>query len=185
MVSLRSLMIVGVLAGLTACSGPDVRFDYDVQGHYAAYKSFAFQMAPGPTPARPGGLDNPIMNARVRRVVEAGLAAKGFQPAGAGEPDFLVSFFTISERERTHQARLGVGFGMGPIGVGVAGPVGDRRVETVGSLVLEILDARSNQVVWKATAVRALEGSDSPEEADAAVKGAVDAMLKRFPPTAK
>ena len=91
----------------------------------------------------------------------------------------------VSQRDRPKQVRLGLGMGLGPLGIGVNAPVGDRRGESYGSLVLEVQDFRSKAVVWKATAERALEGSDSAEEAEAAAKAAVDGMLKRFPPPAK
>jgi hypothetical protein len=48
--------------------------------------------------------------------------------------------------------------------------------------VLEVQDAKTLAMVWKATAEGALQASDSPEEADAEVKGAVHGMLKNFPP---
>ena len=73
-----------------------------------------------------------------------------------------------------------MGFGLGPVGVGVGAPVGKR--EAVGGLVLEIQDFRTRTLVWKATAPGALQGADDPQQADADVPAAVRAMLKRFPP---
>jgi hypothetical protein len=122
------------------------------------------------------------MNSRVQRAVVAALEAKGFQQQGAAQPDFLVSSYPVRQGSRSHQAHLGVGLGLGPLGLGVGAPIGDRQREAVGGLVMEIQDFRTHTVVWKATADSALEGSDSPAEADEAVKSAVDAMLKRFPP---
>ena len=181
----RSLMLAGVLAALAGCAGPSVQYDYDVKANFSAYKTYDWHAAPAGSAAKGGGFDNPIMNARVKRAVAAGLGAKGFEQAVSADPDFLVSYYTVSQRDRPHQVRLGLGLGLGPLGVGVGAPVGDRRAEAVGSMVLEVQDFRTRTVVWKATAERALEGSDSPQEAEAAVKAAVDGMLKRFPPPGK
>ncbi len=181
----RSLMITGALAGLMACAGPNVQYDYDAKANFAGYQTFAWQPAARGAAGKAGGFDNPIMNSRVRRAVEAALAAKGFRQEVAANPDFLVSYFPVRQGDRSHQVHMGLGFGLGPMGLGVGAPVGDRHREAIGSMVLEIKDFRSNTVVWRATAEKALEASDSPDEADAAVKTAVDSMLKRFPPPAK
>ena len=178
----RLVMVTGVLAGLLACSGPEVRYDYDVKANFSSYKTFDWQAAPRQVAGRAGGFDNAIMNGRVKRAVETELAAKGFRKEGGPDPDFLVSDYPVRQGTRSHQVHLGMGFGMGPVGVGVGAPVGDPHAEAPVSLVLEIQDFRTRTMVWKATAVKALEGSDSPEEADEAVETAVATMLKRFPP---
>jgi hypothetical protein len=175
----RSMMVTGALVALLGCSGPNVRYDYDARANFAGYRTFAWQGAPR---GGSGEFDNPIMKSRVQRTVMAALAAKGFQEQAGAEPDFLVTSYPVIQSSRSHQAHVGVGFGLGPVGLGVAGPVGDRRREWVGGLVLEIQDFRTHTVVWKATADAALQSSDNPEEADAAVKSAVDGMLRRFPP---
>jgi len=180
----RSLLITGALACI-ACSGPNVQYDYDAKTNFAGYRTFAWQPAARGAAGKGGSFDNPIMNGRVKRAVEAALAAKGFRPEAAADPDFLVSYFPVRQGGRSRQVHMGMGLGLGPVGLGVGAPVGDRRQEAIGSMVLEIKDFRSNTVVWRATAEKALEASDSPAEADAAVKTAVDSMLKRFPPPAK
>ena len=181
----RTLMVAGGLVGLMACAGPEVRYDYDVKADFAAYKTFDWQAAPGKVAGKAGEFSNPIMSARVRRELLAALEAKGFRRSDGADPDFLVSCYPVRQGGRSHQLHLGLGLGLGPIGVGVGAPVGDRSVEAVGSLVLEFQDFRSRLVVWKATAVKVLVSSDSPTEADEAVKDAVTGMLKHFPPPGK
>ncbi len=176
---LTALLVAGSLAVLTGCSGPAVQYDYDAKTNYSAYKTFDWLAEPA---AHGGGFDNPIMNERVRRVVETQLAAKGYRLETGANPDFLVSYHPRREPNRSSQVRLGLGFGLGPLGVGVAGPAGDGHREAIGSIVLEIQDFRTRAMVWKATADGALQGSDNPEEADADVTAAVANMLKRFPP---
>jgi hypothetical protein len=174
-------MVTGVLAGLLACAGPKVVYDYDLKYNFTAYKTFDWQTAPRGAAARAGGFDNPIMDGRVKRAVAAALEAKGYRQEAAA-PDFLVVYYPVRVAERSHQVHMGLGFGMGPVGVGVAAPVGDRHSEAVGSMVLEVRDSRTRTMVWKATAESALEGADSPAEADDAVHAAVAAMLQKFPP---
>lgn len=178
----KFIIAAGLLIAGLGCSGPSVRYDYEAQADFAQFHTYAWQAAPSPGRAR--GFDNAIMEGRIRRTVEAELAGKGFQRDDGGHPDFLVDCYPLRQSARSSQTHLGLGLGMGfgPMGVGVSAPVGDRKVEAIGALVLEIQDARTRALVWKATADSALNSTDSPGEADDAVKAAVHNMLKKFPP---
>jgi hypothetical protein len=172
------------LALLSGCAGPTVHYDYDAKTPFTAYQTFAWQPPQGPD--RPGEFNNAIVRGRVQRAVEAELASKGFRQADdAANPDFLVNYYPLWEPGRSQQVHMGLGFGMGPVGVGFAAPVGDPHREARAGLVLEFQDGRTRTVVWKATAPDALQGSDSPQEADASVKEAIHAMLNHFPPPGK
>jgi hypothetical protein len=183
---LRPLLATSAMTLLLACSGPTVNYDYDAKAPFSGYRSFAWQAAPQGGSARMGPFSNAIVRSRVTRAVEAELASEGFRQADEGaNPDFLVNYYPLREADRSQQVHLGLGFGMGPLGVGFGAPVGDPHREAVAGLVLEIQDCRSGTVVWKATAEGALQGSDNPQEADSDVKEAVHNMLKHFPPPGK
>ena len=179
---LAGLLVTGTLAGFMGCSGPDVRYDYDAKMSFSGYKTYDWQAAQGGVVAQGGRFDNAIENDRVRRAVEAELNAKGFRRETSADPDFLVIYAPLREAGSSHQVHLGLGFGLGPLGIGVGAPVGDPHREAVGAIVLEIHDFKSGSLVWKATADEALQGSDSPEQADSDVTAAVHNMFKRFPP---
>jgi len=66
--------------------------------------------------------------------------------------------------------------------VGVAAPVESGPRGMLGSIVLEIQDFKTRQLIWKAEAVDALDDSERPEDADQDVAAAVRKMLRRFPP---
>jgi hypothetical protein len=178
----QTWLLPALMIGFLGCSGPAVRYDYDAKVNFAAYRNYGWRPAPGPVPGMAGPFDNAIMRGRVTRAVEAELAAKGFNAAGGAVPDFLVTYYPIHVATRTAAPHVGMGFGLGPVGLGVAAPVGAAHRDVTGSIVLEIHDFKSGSVVWKATADGVLQTGDSPEEADRAVAGAVKNMLKRFPP---
>jgi hypothetical protein len=78
---------------------------------------------------------------------------------------------------------MAFGFRGPGLGVGVAGPVGGPEPRrATGSIVLEIKDARTRALLWKAEAEDVLDPTESPEEADHDVAVAVKRMLDRFPP---
>ena len=166
---------------LVGCASPVVHFDYDAHATFASYHSFAWQLDPRAGNGGRGGFDNPIMDARVRRIVESELGAKGFTLTRAGSPDFLVTYYPVAEGARGGRVRLGLGRRLGPLGIGIGAPVGPGP-GPVGGIVLEVQDARTQALVWKATAEGALQGSDSPEAAESEVQAAVHGMLKKVPP---
>jgi hypothetical protein len=186
MTFLRPLLAATAFALLAGCAGPDVHYDYDAKTQFTAFQTYAWQLPPQGGPARPGEFSNSIVSGRVQRAVEAELSSKGFRQADyAANPDFLITYYPLREPGRSKQVHVGMGFGMGPLGVGFAAPVGDPHREAMAGLVLEFQDARTRTVVWKASAPGTLQGSDSPQEADASVKDAVHAMLNHFPPPGK
>jgi len=185
---LKALLAVGAIAILTACAGPAVHFDYDVRGDFAKYHTFDWYAAPAQ--AKGGGAGNPLMDARVHRVVEATLAARGFRKETGKDPDFLVVYYPAYRVYRSSGPHVGVGMGFGfgrfsAVGLGVGVPVGGgQAVSSLGDIVLEIKDFKTSQLVWRAEAEESLDSRATPEEADEDVNRAVARMLARFPPPA-
>lgn len=173
-----SLTVAALALG---CAGPEVHFDYDLHANYAAFRTFDWYAAPKGA-AKPGER-NPMMDARVRRAVEAEFAAKGLRKETSADPDFLVTYYPTYHRVRHGRVHLGIGLGMGPVGVGVAAPVAGGTRGAVGSIILEIQDFKTHQQVWRAVAADVLDDTLSPEDAEADVNRAVKRMLARFPPS--
>jgi hypothetical protein len=190
--------MIPALALLAGCSGISVNYDYDRGAAFAAMRTYRwFTPADGaaagagstPTnPIRPKAetAANPIMERRVRRIVERELAAKGLRPAG-GDADVLVAYYPVF-RDRIVQTYTGLGpawgygWGWRPWDYGVAGGFVEVQRFREGSIVLELVDPRSRQVVWHAVAEGALTGLRDPQDAEEQVALAVRKMLARFPP---
>ena len=180
---LKTTLALCGLAVLTACAGPTVRYDYDAKGNFAQYHTFDWYVVPQ---AAKTGVVDPLMATRIRRVVASELTAKGFsQQEAAKDPDFLVIAYPSYQFERGSGGHVGIGMGIGLgrfMGVGVGVPLGGRHPVLVGSIVLEVKDFKSNQLVWRAVAAEALDDQASPEEAEEDVSKAVKKMLTKFPP---
>ena len=192
---LRAALIpaLGLLAG---CSAIPVTYDYDRGTAFAAMHTYRWftPAAPAgagtspanPLPPRAAGAANPIMDRRVRRIVDRELAARGFHPA-EGSPDLLVACYPVFH-DRIVQTYTGLGpawgygWGWRPWDYGVAGGFVEVQRYREGSLALEMIDPKSNQVVWHAMAEGALTGLRNPEDAEEQVGLAVHKMLERFPP---
>ena len=184
-------LLAASLAALTlalGCAGPEIRFDYDAKAGYQAYHSYDWYAAG--KAVRDPGAQNGITDNRVRRAVEAELAARSFRREPSADPDFLVTYYPVYQPRHSRRPRVGIGLGLGPmrglgLGLGVSAPVGARASGQIGSIVLEIQDFKSHQLVWRAVAEGVLDDTQTPEDADDSVTQAVRKMLTRFPPTGK
>jgi hypothetical protein len=190
-----AIPVLGLLAG---CMGIPVTYDYDRNASFAAMHTYrwftpadAVAAGAGSSPANPvkpraAVSPNPIMEQRVRRIVERELAAKGLQLL-EGPTDVLVAYYPVFH-DRVVQTYTGFGpawgygWGWRPWDYGVAGGFVEVQHFREGSIVLEMVDPRSNQVVWHAVAEGALNGLRDPQDAEEQVGLAVHKMLERFPP---
>jgi len=174
------LLAPAALLLLAACSPYHVRYDYDSTASFAAYRTFDWYASS----KRGGGQQlGPFIEKRVKASVEGELGAKGFQRETVKDPDFLVNVYPIYHVRKVHTS-TGVRMGFG--GPGWRAGVGTRTGQThrykEGTLVVEVIDYRSNQLVWQGGAEGALNPYDDPEESTANISGAVKEILDRFPP---
>ena len=137
----------------------------------------------GPADALPTGdprLDrNPFFNDRVQGAVEKGLRARGFQlTAIDASADLLVHYHAnISKRINVNHADGAYGY----CSQAVCPP---EVVEyEAGTLLLDIVDARTNRLIWRGWAQNSVEDLlNDPERMAKAIDEDVERMLLRLPP---
>ena len=183
--SFRTFALVPALALLAGCTPFTVRYDFDPHSAFKTFKSYDWYAASAKAKGRSDGMENPIMDRRVRRIVERELAAKGYQLKPEGEPDFLLTYYP-AYRDRLVQTYTtlgpwGYGWSMRPWGYGAATGFEEVRSFREGSIVLEVVDNKSNQMVWQAVADGALTGLQDPQDAEEQVTLAVRKLLEKFP----
>lgn len=123
------------------------------------------------------------MDRRVAAAVELELTTRGFKRETTADPDFLVTYYPVYQEKKYQTAQqLGWGsWGFRPFGLGISTITSQERVYKEGTIVLEIVDFKTNQMVWKAAAEGALTELRNPEDADEVVNRAVRQMLAHFP----
>ena len=180
---LRPLITAPALILLTACASP-VSYDFDASQDFSRYRSFDLY-APGHHGKGPQVPEDTLMDARIRRAVAGELQAKGFIREETADPDFLVACYPVYRVRRTRTTTR-VGFGRGgwyrPWGYRVGTSFSQVHASREGSLTIEIVDAKTNQLVWRGTDEGVLTGLDDPGRADDAVASAVKDVLAKFPP---
>ncbi len=168
----RGLPVLVLMAVLAAsCTTLKVYTDHDPAADFSRFKTFDFI-------GQPKGLD-PLMGKRARAEVALQLKAKGLHRA-TGRPDLLVAIAarTRSER-RVNTVHYGFGWGYGWWG-GMGGSTSYVQNVPVGALVVDLVNARNKQLVWRGMANDYL--SPSPKENAEMLHRAVAKMFEEYPP---
>lgn len=174
---LRNAMMASALA-LTGCAATMTVSSHVERGlELSHYRSFAW----GPADALPTGdprLDqNPFFKDHVQGAVEKQLAQRGLAVT-AGDADLLIHYHAnITRRIDPNQADRAYGY----CGTGDCLPA---QVDyEAGTLVLDIVDARTNRLVWRGWAQRGVEDMlRDPDRMARTIEQAVTRMLQRLPP---
>jgi hypothetical protein len=155
---------------LAACaSTPAVQTDFDPAAQFSQYHTYTW----GATPE----FGAPLMQQRITASIDAKLGAMGWTPAPAATADVVIAAHVITREELSIDTfNPGVGWGgWGPPGNSSA----HIRSYTVGTLVLDIFDAKSKRAVWRGTASGALP--KTTDKATAKTQEAIDRMFASFP----
>src|ERR1700688_4314137 len=151
-----------------------VKTDFDHQANFSQYKTYSWEQI---TPA------NSLWDARIKSAVDAQLAAKGWTQVDSGGDVALVAIKT-SQTQRTLQTFYdGVGGGWGWRRFG-GGGFGDATTTEqdykVGTLVVDLYDAKTKQLIWRGSAQDTL--SDNAAKNEKNLDKGVAKMFKNFPP---
>lgn len=168
---------------LSSCTSVRVLSDYDKDANFNTYKTYAFYKT-GIDKAQISDLDKK----RILRAIETEMGARGFSKAES--PDILVSIFTKeSEQVDIYNNYWGGGFGwgwnpyfyggFGP-GWGWGGPNVSTRTE--GSLYIDLIDAKTKELVWQGKGVGTLGNTKNMEKKEARIREFVAEILMQYPP---
>lgn len=165
--NIRALSLLPLL-GLMACAGASVNSDFDAAADYSGYRTYAWITG---TEAA-----NPLVEQRIKSAVDRQLAAKGLTKV-ADSPDLQVATHASTSVEQQVNVES---FGYGYPGLGWGGwsssMVNVRNVD-VGTLLLDLVDASSEQLVWRGVATDVVGHTVSEQT----VNKTVERMLKRYP----
>jgi Domain of unknown function (DUF4136) len=165
-VKFATLLGTAALLLATNAVAQDISYDYDKSADFGRMQTYAW------VNGNPVGDD--LNHARITSAIEQQLAAKGVRKAASvAEADMLVTYHAIVTSEASVTGnRLGIS------------RFASARVEevAVGSLVVDLRDARSGSVVWRGVATRDLDAKAGPEEREKNINKAVEKMFKHYPP---
>jgi hypothetical protein len=157
----------------------DVKTDFDKSANFAAIKTFAVKIGTS--------WGNAISEKRVTDEITQTLKEKGWTPAEADKADAIVVLHGATEKQKTLNTFYSGMGGYGGYGWrGWGGGMGTGTATTteseylVGTLVVDIFDAKTKGLMFRGTAQDEL--SDKPEKNVKKLAKASDKMFKDFPP---
>ena len=173
-----------VLILLSACAGNKANVDYDAAADFSAYKTYAWSDKSDEATSKSRTAE-PLLHKRIRESVDAAMATKNFKLVDATSADVLLTYHLSVAA--TGYSGSSVSFGIGSfghssgVGLSVGVPVSGRVVEE-GTLVINIIDAKKNSVVWQGSSSRQLSRSPTPEKTRQMVDVVVNEILVAYPP---
>jgi hypothetical protein len=152
----------------------DVKVDFDKDANFGTIKTFAVKIGTS--------WNNPLSEKRVVGEIEQSLTEKGWTKTDESKADALVVLHGATQVKKDLNTFYSGGYGgYGWRGVGGMGSATTTVNEyTVGTLVVDIFDAKSKQLLFRGTASD--EISDKPEKNVKKLAKASDKMFKDFPP---
>jgi hypothetical protein len=174
---LRSVTIVTVSALVIAgCATMTVSSHLERGVNFQQYRTYDW----GPADALPTGdprLDNnPFFHDYLQGSVEKQLATKGLVKATSGDADLLLHYHAnVNHRFEVNGVDRQYGY-----------CYGDCQPQVIeyeqGTLVIDVVDAKTNKVVWRGWAQDSVEGIiDNQERLERQISEAVTRMMTRFP----
>jgi hypothetical protein len=158
-----AITLSGLAAGARAQS---VQSDFDRAFDFSKLKSFAFaQQQRGPNDPLAA---NELNDRRIRTALDEQLVARGYTRDSSG-PDFLVAYHAATRARTSLDA-----WGYGP-GRWRGGRV-DVNQYTEGTLIVDMVDPGSKQLVWRGTAT----GTIQLKDVDKKIREAAKKLTERF-----
>jgi hypothetical protein len=175
---MRRWMILALLAA-GGCSPFTISEDYDNKADFSKYKTWTWFVGPKPSGA---GLDSLNEN-RIRTALEAELPLSGLtKAADAAGADLQVAYHaSVSQRIDVTPTTVSFGYGWGHGYVGTSYGA-DVRTYDQGTLIVDLLDAKTKALAWRGTARATVYRDADPEYRTERIREAVQAILERYPP---
>jgi hypothetical protein len=175
------LMVILMLGG---CAGIKVNQDYDPGTDFSGLRTFSWGSETQP---KTGDIrvDNPLLDSRIRRAIDATLINMGYRKAAQESHDFKVNYtYGVRTKFDSSSMSVGTGFGIGRRGsfggIGVGTPVGGGTHDEA-LLVIDFTDPREGDLLWRGTGSHRIDLRSTPAENTAAINTLVEKVLTQFP----
>lgn len=122
-----------------------------------------------------GAHPNQIVDAEIKQSVDSQLSSKGMSKTDSDKADLLVGYQIAVDKEKQWNA-YGTGRGFGG-GMGTA----TQSTINVGTLVLDMYDPTTKQLVWTGTATKTIDPSSNQEKNQKNLDKAMQKLLKSYP----
>jgi hypothetical protein len=173
------ILPAAILVFAGGCSTLRVRTDYNHTADFEQYHTYSWIRV---------NAGNSLWAQRIRRDVNAELAAKGWHEVPSGGEAAIAAFGATRQQPtlQTFYSGLGPDYGgwyWGGWGWNEGMATTQMTYTPIGTLVVDIFNNNSRRLLWRGVARQALAGS--PEKNEHKLANAVDKMFRNFPPPSR
>lgn len=171
-----SFFLIAMPLVLAVCaSAQQVKTDYDRNANFGQYKTYSWAHVK---------TQDPLLVERIKSAVNSALASKGWAQVESGGDVSVVAIEMTRNQQTLNTFYDGFGGGWGWRRFG-GGGFGEATTTTetykVGTLVVDLFDAKSKQLAWRGSSSDTLS-TNSDKNIRNLDKG-VEKMFKKFPPS--
>ena len=181
---MRNRLIPAVLAIVLAPAvllAQKVSYDYNKSSNFASFKTYAQKDGTK--------VGQPLIDDRIVAAIDNELGLKGFKKAEANPDVFVIYHVAFDQEKDISTYSSGYGGGYGPYGYGWGGMGGMTSTQVrnilIGTLVIDIADAKANTMAWRGMATKEVSQQTNPEKRDKNINNAVKKVFKNYPPKVK
>ena len=159
-----------------------VSYDYEKSANFAAFKTYAHKEGTK--------VGQPLIDDRIVAAIDTQLAAKGLTKSESNPDVFVVYHIAFDKEKDISTFSSGYG-GYGPYGWGWGGGWSGGTTTTqvrdilIGTLVIDLADAKKGQLAWRGMGVKEVNTQANPEKRDKSINEAVKKIFKNYPPKQK
>lgn len=179
---LATVVIAGLLAPALLMA-QKVTYDYEKTADFGAFKTYAHKEGTK--------VGQQLIDDRIVGAIDAALTAKGLTLAQS-DPDLFVVYHMAFDKQKdisTYSSGYGGGYGHygWGWGGGWAGGTSTTQVRDIliGTLVIDLADAKKQQLAWRGIGVKEVDTQANPEKRDKSITKAVNKIFKNYPPKQK
>lgn len=167
------LAVLGVILLGSSAFAQDVRYNFMPGTDFSKYHTYKWVAIEG------GAHPNQIMDQEIKQAVDSQLASKGMTKTDSDKADLYVGYQIAVDQEKQWNA-WGTGRGFG-------GGMGSATSSTisVGTMVLDMYDPGTKQLVWTGNATKTIDPSSNQEKNMQRLNKAMAKLLKNYPPKQK
>lgn len=181
---LTVLLAAASLLVLSGCSSISVNYDYDNNVNFQEFKTYSYAPIPEnlqKTNAAQAQIHSGLLDTRIKSSIDMVMADRGLDNFKGGGDLLVVFHLGVADKLQVTD----YGYSYSPYYY--RGAYGGRQIDVYqyqeGQLIIDLVDAKTKQLVWRGTGTKALSDSQqTPEQGQQKMDEAVWKIMESFPP---
>ena len=165
------LCLVSALLACGATLGQDVTTNSMPGTDFTKYHTYKWVTVEG------ASHPNQIVDAQIKASIDSQLGAKGLTKTQSDKADLYIDYqVSVSQQRQWNAYGTGMGFRFGGMATATSSTI------DIGTLVLDMYDPSSKQLVWSGRATKTIDPNNSQEKKQKNLDKAMQKLLKNYPP---